>query len=265
MRGAMNQIQRPRLGPVGAVRRSRSAHDTALNAIGRAIVDGRLPIDSILPSKEELMAQIDVSHTTLREALQTLTAKGMVAAKARVGTRVLPEAHWSMFDADILAWRLEIGMPTAFIASLFEIRQSLEPVAAALAAGRRSEEDVANLRQLVDVLDTDTSDRETFVEADVAFHQLILRASGNPFMHSIAALISTALSASFALSAPAPRSSAVSLVKGQHLAIVDAIAAQDPQGASDAMMTVIRRGWTTYSGFGSTELSRLTVLSFDQT
>lgn len=260
----MNQIPPARPAPLGAIRRSRSAHDAALNAIGRGIVNGRFPIDSILPSKEELMAQLDVSHTTLREALQTLTAKGMVAAKAKVGTRVLPEDHWSMFDADILAWRLEIGIPTAFLASLFEIRQSLEPVAAALAAGRRSEEDVAELRQLVAVLDTDTSDRESFVAADVAFHQLILRASGNPFMHSIAALISTALSASFALSAPPPHSTAGSLVKSQHLAIVEAIADRDAQKASDAMMTVIRRGWTTYSGFGSAEVSRLTILMFHQ-
>ena len=260
----MNQIPPPRATPLSAIRRSRSAHDTALNAIGRGIVNGRFPIDSILPSKEELMAQLDVSHTTLREALQTLTAKGMVAAKAKVGTRVLPEAHWSMFDADILAWRLEIGMPTAFLASLFEIRQSLEPVAAALAAARRSEEDIAELRQLLAMLDPDTSDRETFVAADVAFHQLILRASGNPFMHSIAALISTALSASFALSAPPPHSIAGSLVKSQHLTIVEAIADRDAQKASDAMMTVISQGWTTYSGFGSAEVSRLAILSFHQ-
>lgn len=260
----MNQSPPPRPAPPSAIRRSRSAHDTAMNAIGRGIVNGRFPIASILPSKEELMGQLDVSHTTLREALQTLAAKGMVAAKAKVGTRVLPESHWNMFDADILAWRLEVGMPTAFLASLFEIRQSLEPVAAALAAARRTEEDLAELRALVAVLDTDTSDRDTFVAADVAFHQLILRASGNPFMHSIAALISTALSASFALSAPPPNSTAGSVVKSQHLAIVEAIADRDAQTASDAMMTVIRRGWTTYSGFGSAEVSRLAILLFHQ-
>ncbi len=261
----MNQISRPILPATGAIRRSRSAHDAALHGIGRAIVEGRFSVGTILPSKEDLMAQLDVSHTTLREAIQTLTAKGMLVAKAKVGTRVLPESSWNMFDADILGWRVDIGIPTAFLVSLFEIRQTLEPVAAALAAARRGEDDVTLLRELVTVLDTDASDRETFVEADVAFHQLILRASGNPFMHSIAALISTALSSSFALSAPAPHSSAGSLVNREHMAIVEAIAARDPQAASDAMMAVIRRGWTTYSGCPSTEMARQTVVSFERT
>ncbi len=246
----------------GSVRRRRSAHDVALQSIGLAIVKGDYPIGSLLPSKEDLMAQLDVSRTTLREALQTLAAKGMVAARAKVGTRVLDERHWNMFDADILAWRLEVGMPAAFLAMLFEIRQSLEPVAAALAAGRRKKDDIARLRELAEALIFTADNRSAFVEADVAFHKSILGASGNPFMQSLCAVIGTALTASFTLSAPTARPELSTIVRQQHLAIVDAIEAGNSQRASDAMMTVIRQGWINYSGMSSTHVATLDIVAF---
>jgi len=227
-----------------------------------AIVKGDYPIGSIIPSKDELMAWLDVSNTTLREALQTLAAKGMVAARAKVGTRVLDESHWNMFDADILAWRLEVGIPASFLATLFEIRQSLEPVAAALAARRRKKQDIARLRELADALVFTSDNRSAFVEADVAFHQGILVASGNPFMQSLSALIGTALTASFTLSAPAAQPELGAAVRMQHMAIVDAIEARDSQRASDAMMTVIRQGWMNYSGMSSTHVATLNIATF---
>ena len=259
----MNQpLIHPPLRTPTSVRRSRSAHDIALQSIGLAIVTGRYPVGSLLPSKEELMASLEVSHTTLREALQTLAAKGMVAAKAKVGTRVLDESHWNMFDADILAWRLDVGIEPSFLANLFEIRQSLEPIAAALAAARRTDAEVLRMRALTDALSIAADNRAAFVSADVAFHQCILQASRNPFMQSLGALISTALSASFTLSAPTEHPQLSTLVQRQHTHIIDAIEARNPQGASDAMMIVIRQGWVNYSRSGSDALATLQVVTF---
>lgn len=265
----MNDMPLPQRRPIssklaGRVRRSRSAHDVALQNIGMAIVKGDYPVGSLLPSKEVLMDWLDVSQTTLREALQTLAAKGMVAARAKVGTRVLDESHWNMFDAEILDWRLEIGIQPSFLAMLFEIRQSLEPLAAAFAARRRQSRDVARLRELAGALDFASDDRSAFVDADVAFHQCVLEAAANPFMHSLGAVISTALTASFMLSAPTERSQLSSIVQQQHTEIVDAIEASDAQRASNAMMTVIRQGWVNYSGLGSVEVTQLQIVSFDQ-
>src|SRR5258708_7357542 len=90
-------------------RRSRSAHDSVLRGLGSAIVQGDLPVGAMLPSKEELSRRFGVSHTSLREALQTLSAKGLIAAKTRIGTWVQDETQWNMFDADILTWRLAKG------------------------------------------------------------------------------------------------------------------------------------------------------------
>src|SRR5262249_1123616 len=90
--------------------RVRSAHSLVTRGMGRGIRRGEYPVGAVLPGPPELMDHFGVSRTALREALQTLAAKGLVAAKTRIGTRVLDESHWNMFDPDILFWRLELGM-----------------------------------------------------------------------------------------------------------------------------------------------------------
>ena len=229
-------------------RRSTSAHQAVLRGIGLAIVSGEFPGGSVLPGKEALMQRFGVSNTPLREALQSLASKGLIAAKTKVGTWVRPEAEWNMFDPDLLAWRLEIGIDHGFLAKLFEMRQTLEPVAAALAAIRRTDEQVAELRRLVDAMAAARADKAEFTRVDVALHVLVLAASANPFMQSIGALIQTALSASFTSSAPTDDARRAADAVRQHAAIVDAIAARESQAAFDAMMFVIRQGWINIGG-----------------
>ena len=96
-------------------------------------------------------------------------------------------------------------------------------------------------------MQTAADSKQAFTDLDVAFHLLLLEASGNPFMRSIGAAIATALAASFARSAPTDDPALVSLAHRQHAAIADAVIRRDPQAAADAMMTVIRQGWS-YSG-----------------
>ncbi len=257
--------ERPRRSaiPVDApVRRRRAMHDLAFGKIGSAIVRGDYPEGSLLPSKDELMAELGVSHTTIREAIQTLTAKGLIAARARVGTRVLDRSHWNMFDADVLEWRLEAGMPRWMLSMLVEIRQSVEPLAAALAATHHSDSDLARLRALLEEMRSHSGSGEGFVRADVAFHSLILGLSGNAFMASLAAVTGAALSASFQLSAPDRDAALARKVHEQHAAIVEAIERRDPQAASDAMMLAIRQGWTNAGGDQPSPLARLEVFSF---
>jgi DNA-binding FadR family transcriptional regulator len=240
----------------------RSAHDHAVDDIGKKIVAGVYPIGSVLPSSDDLTKRLVISRTPLREALQTLTAKGMVLARAKVGTRVLPESDWNMFDADILSWREAAGISETSLAMLYEMRQSLEPVAAALAAERRSDADVVELRMLATKLILDGESVAEFVAADVAFHRLILVMSGNPFMRSIGAMISTALSASFTASAPTESAEKGAHVQRLHLDVVDAIQRHDTQRASDAMTKVILEGWIRYSGSKLRRIANLPIATF---
>ncbi|ODN71668.1 FadR/GntR family transcriptional regulator [Methylobrevis pamukkalensis] len=205
------------------------------------IISGRYPEGAGLPRDAELSAMFNVSRTVLRESMKTLSAKGLIAAKAKVGTRVRERAAWNMFDPDLLAWHLEAGIDKRFMRDLADIRLAVEPRTAALAAERRTEEMVVAIRDWLARMHAAPSDSADFADADLALHLEIATASGNPFMRSIGAVIEAALRASFRLSAPVEDGDRKATLAA-HGAIVDAIAAGDGQGAADAMTEVIFNG-----------------------
>lgn len=219
--------------------RTRSAHDLVTHGIGQNIMRGRFPIGSILPGDAELMELFGVSRTALREALKTLAAKGLIESKTKVGTKVLDRNNWNMFDADILEWHLEMGVDAQFLGWLFEIRQTLEPFACATAALRRTTKHLEEMRTALNGMYGCESNRQGFTKADLAFHQAILEASGNPFLQSIGSVIGAALATSFTISSPVSSDDRFAMVMRQHQAVFDAIEERDPSGASEAMSTLI--------------------------
>src|SRR5690606_21749087 len=163
---------------------ARNLHSDVLWDLGYAIVSGRYAEGSILPSDGELLEQFGVSRTVLREALKTLAAKGLIEARARIGTRVLPRNRWNLFDADVLAWHFELGPEVSFLRSLAEVRIGIEIEAAALAAERRTDEQAAAMVEAVAEMEASTTPQD-FARHDLQFHRLVAEASGNPFMASI--------------------------------------------------------------------------------
>jgi DNA-binding FadR family transcriptional regulator len=148
---------------------------------------------------------------------------------------------WNMFDADVLAWHLDVGIDRRFLSDLAEIRLAIEPRAAALAATRRSDADLAELRRAFEIMQRAPSDSDAFTDGDLALHIAVANASGNPFMRSVDAVISTALRASFLLSAPVDPDDR-STVLDWHRRIVNAIAEGNSQAAAEAMTAVIFNG-----------------------
>jgi DNA-binding FadR family transcriptional regulator len=220
---------------------SRSAHGLVTRSLGIDIITGRFAPGSPLPAEDDLLRRFGISRTALRESLKTLAAKGMIQSKTRVGTRVLPASYWNMFDPDVMSWRLEAGVDASFLLSLYEIRSALEPAAAALAADRRGDSDLARLGALADEMAA-AADRESFVVTDLAFHKAILTASGNPLMQSIGSVIEAALMAAFRRSAPYDDQERLARSVAEHRAIYEAIAAADSALAAEAMRRVVRQG-----------------------
>jgi len=221
--------------------RAHSNHAEVARSIGVDIIAGRYPEGARLPGDAELIAMFGVSRPVLRESVKTLVAKGLLSTKARVGTVVRERGAWNMFDADVLAWHLDAGIDRRFLGDLAEIRLAVEPRAAALAAGRRSEADVAELQQCMQRMQREPSDSAGFADADLALHIAVAKASGNLFMRSIGSAIEAALRASFLLSAPIETTDRETVLRW-HQRIVDAIAAGDAEAASAAMIEVIHNG-----------------------
>ena len=105
---------------------ARSHTVRVVDHLGEAIVSGRLPQGTLLPGDQELLAEYGVSRTVLREALRTLSAKGMLQARARVGTRVQPRSAWTLFDPDVLRWHRDAGLdPGGALDSQDFLRQAI--------------------------------------------------------------------------------------------------------------------------------------------
>ncbi|CAN5260789.1 FadR/GntR family transcriptional regulator [soil metagenome] len=219
-----------------------SSHDQIARAIGSEILRGVYAPGANLPPEQDLLDRFGVSRTVLREVSKTLSAKGLVVAKTRVGTKVLDPVHWNYFDADLLGWKVSLGLDHEFRQSLVEIRRAIEPPAAALAAERRTEADLVVLRRTLAVMAQPNHGRLSFAEADLEFHLAIGAASGNPLMRSIAAVIETALLAAFQLSSPADDLALHGTTVDQHAAILDAIEQGDAVAAAARMLSVINDG-----------------------
>ncbi len=217
-----------------------SAHGHVARTIGIEIMAGTYRSGQRLPHETELLAQFGVSRTVLREAIKTLAAKGLVAARARTGTVVTPPEQWNMFDADVLSWKTAQGMDQTFHGDLTEIRLALESRAAALAARHRGEGDLVEMRAAIDLMRNATGSRRQFAEADLAFHQAIAKASGNVLLRSVSGVIETALVASFTMSSPIHDMALHELNVSSHERIVDAIEARSEEDAAAAMLAVIK-------------------------
>ena len=217
-------------------------HNEIVTILGSEILNGVYRPGTILPSETDLRYRFGVSRVVVREVIKTLSAKGLVAAKSRVGTRVLDPRNWNFFDAGLLTWRMRMGLDEDFRMSLTEVRRAIEPYAAALAAQRRTDTDVSALREQVELMATPNHTRHSFAKVDLEFHLRVGEASGNPLMRSMSGVIDTALTASCYKSSAVDDLNDLRGTVQIHSAIVDAIEARDEGAAAVAMLEAIDIG-----------------------
>lgn len=226
---------------------ARNLHTDVLWEMGYAIVSGQYAEGTILPADTELLERFGVSRTVLREALKTLAAKGLIEARARIGTRVLPRNRWNLFDGDVLAWFFELGPDVSFLRSLAEVRIGIEIEAAALAAGRADADQSAALMACVEKM-AGAETPADFARYDLEFHHVVAEASGNPFMASISALVEMALTAAFTISSPVNDTAALEVTVKVHRRIAQAIGDGDADAARSAMREAIAQGFDRAAG-----------------
>ena len=220
----------------------RTSHARVVDQLGMAIVSGRFGIGEPLPGDSELEDEFDVSRSVLREAMKTLSAKGLVVAKSRVGTRVTDRCHWNLIDEDVLRWHFRSGVTREFIDYLYDVRLVFEPASAAYAALRATPEDCAELRHYANLLGSDDLDWQRQVEADLRFHVLLTLIGANPFLESMVGFLKASLDGAFTLAFDPKLAGRGEKITQTHLAIVDAIESGDAAAARAATETVIQLG-----------------------
>jgi DNA-binding FadR family transcriptional regulator len=214
-----------------------SLHAKVLDEIGRAIVRGELAPGDPMPNADDWGAAHGVSRTVMREVMKVLAGKGMVESRPKIGTRIRERSAWNFLDPDVLAWRYSSTSSLEDARALFELRRGIEPLAAALAARRRRPDDIARLYTLYERMEQAADDNDRFTDADLAFHQAILRMTGNELVGSLAALTETAMVISFRLSDDNPLGQRPSLPL--HKRVCDCIAARDEDGVRAAITDLL--------------------------
>jgi GntR family galactonate operon transcriptional repressor len=178
----------------------RNIHTSLAGRLGREIVGGIYPPGSLLPNAADMCARLSVSRTALREAYSVLTAKAMIVARPKIGTRVRPKADWNMLDPEVLSWHLQSTPTENFVAELFVLRQMVEPEAAALAAKAHSVATIDRIAEAYGRMDRFKDGAGDLIGADLDFHMGILEATGNHFLTALGGLIRTSLECTFELS-----------------------------------------------------------------
>lgn len=221
-----------------AERGKRSVREMLLRQIVVKIVSGEMAEGSTLPNEAELTERFGVSRTSLREAMQYMSALGMVRSRTRAGTIVLPRENWNYLDPLVLDVMLSIGADENFYTSLIDARQLLEPAAAAQAAANATARQLSQIaRAFEDMVEANSRDNEEWSRADLDFHTAIINASGNWVYRQFATAIRAALLASFRLTNRASQSHEQAILK--HQDVLEAIRMRRPDAARYAMEQLI--------------------------
>ena len=167
-----------------------------------------------------------------------LAAKGLLGARPKQGTFVRPEDGWNLFDTDVLRWLLERRRSLTLLRHFNELRIAVEPQAAALAAVAADDEQREAITAGLERMRTAEDGMDDGLDADIAFHVAILRASNNPFFVQFRSVVGTALRTSIRFT---NRLTGRSASIADHAAVHDAILARDVDGARATMTTLISK------------------------
>jgi DNA-binding FadR family transcriptional regulator len=216
----------------------RRLHGAVAQKLGVAILSGKFRPGDTLTGEIAYAQELNVSRSAYREAIQVLTAKGLVASRPKTGTRVLPRSRWNLLDPDVLSWAFANEPDRQFVKDLFELRAIVEPSAAALAAQRRDRTNLKAMSEALTQMRRHTLATEEGRAADRDFHKAILQATQNNALQVLASSIGAAVNWTTQFkqrSRELPRDSIP-----DHASVYQAIANQDPQAAGRAMGQLVQ-------------------------
>lgn len=184
---------------------------------------GEWPLGSKLPGESTLGPQLGVGRSTVREAIRRLAGQGVLSTRQGAGVFV---------DALDIVEDWGVALRMADINSVIEARIAVEVEAAALAAERRSPVELRAIRHAAAERDSQRTEIDAHVDADIAFHRAVVTASHNPLIVDL-----------FDSFTPRSRQAMIELLRLRgtlgsdvdqhaHTAILEAIADHDGQTAS---------------------------------
>jgi GntR family transcriptional repressor for pyruvate dehydrogenase complex len=223
------------------------------------IKEGILKPGDRLPSERELAERLQVSRSSLREAIRALELQGLVVSRPGAGTFISTESLDSLIS--IIASSLTEERDA--LNDIFEVRHLLEPQIAALAAERATPEDIQRAIEALEEQERQVARGETGVEGDTAFHFAMAQATQNWALVKVVSTIADILRQSRDQSLQTPGRPQRSLAS--HRQILDVVRRNDREGAREAMQHHISQvepaHFPVRDGLGPTSLSATKLLT----
>nr|WP_300310464.1 FadR/GntR family transcriptional regulator [Halomonas sp.] len=216
------------------------------DALAESIFNGDYSPGDFLPREVDLCERFEVSRSTVRSALQTLVATGLITRISGQGSRVQPLEKWHLLDPRVSGWLASYAKPNPAIQrEVFSFRAAVEPYVARLAAEHATAVDLLAIETAYEgmIKALENEDRcyagKTHDEYDVAFHEAIFTASHN----LVWAQISHVLKPAIALVVERSNQSAKRLSDSmeRHRRVMEAIRLRQPQAAAEAALAVLQR------------------------
>lgn len=201
----------------------------------QCITDGRWPAGLVLPPEPELMRQLGVSRTVIRECVRILSSRGMLDVRQGSGTTVAALDDWNVTEPLAILVRAD----KASLLNWLEVRTALELCTAQLAAERATASDRKVLRGLLSTGGAAVAGQLAFVEADVALHLAIADAAHNPQLRLILKPLVAPLRRQLSSTVRVPKY--VEAANREHALLIDRVVEGDPEGARAAMLLHLRR------------------------
>ena len=202
--------------------------DRVFGVLKRMVNDKDFKPGVQLPSELEMAGSFGVSRTVIREAVSRLKSEGLVESRQGRGVFV---CNHSMH----VPFRIDPSLMDSIesVLQVVELRQSLEGEIAALAAKRRTREQMAAIRRALKKIEIDEQAGKDGVDADFAFHRNIAKATGNPHFLAIIEFLLNFLieSTRTARSCKTTKDTFLQEVREEHQRIVEAISQQDSEAA----------------------------------
>lgn len=207
---------------------------TVAEQMRNMIISNHITVGEKLPTESELMAHYSVSRSTIREAVKILQAENIVEVRHGLGSFVAADTGVSK---DPLG--LSFADQTRLLMETMEVRLLLEPDTAALAAQRRTEEDLLRMRKAVDQMEAAAMRGEDYHSYDYQFHISIAQATQNSVVTRMFPVIFDAIEKGYAQTAHVKGSFARAI--NYHREILDALTRQEAQTAQALLQLHIRQ------------------------
>ncbi len=192
-----------------------------------------------MPSERELMQAYNVGRPAIREAMQSLQSMGLVVIRHGGRARVAEPTLSGMIDQLSETMRHLLANSPASLEQLKEARIVFESEMARIAARRRSESDIARLRNVLNAQSGAQDDLEQFVQRDGEFHREIAAISGNPIFSALASALFQWLAHFYRGAVSVPGLEKLTLE--EHGSILKAIEDRDADKARKAMSDHLNR------------------------